>query len=166
MDGILRTPTNADKESIGTDNLKVSEWIGDPSSKNSVKSQFDDKLNEEMEKAHKKGLPFCDRAARDDFNDGYKGQAEASLRKNGFVKVEDIKPVKIVWSKYSDLKNFELVEEGEVADEILTKKNPGLNVSVAKKTYQFKGYSNKYVMMEDGPSAIRRARLALKELEK
>jgi hypothetical protein len=154
---IIRTPSEIERKDFIP--------ISDPSKvKKTIKELFEERLNEEMQKALKKELPFCDRACRDDFNDGYKQQAEKSLRLNGYVKSEDIKPVEIVWEKYSDLNNFELLEEGETYDEFLTRRNPGLTVMAKKKVYKFKGYSNKYTVMESGPDSIARARLKLKEL--
>ena len=74
---------------------------------------------------------------------------------------EEIKPVKINWNKYSDLSNFEVLEEGETPDEYLTKKHPGLDVRIKKVVYRFKGYSNKYTVMEEPSLAIQRAKKAV-----
>lgn len=137
----------------------------EPNKKKTAEELFNHKLGEEMQKALKKELPFCDRAAKDDFYGHYREQAQKSLRANGYVKAEDIKPIEMDWSKYSDINNFEFLEEGEVPDEYLTKKHPGLDIQVAKKVYRFKGYSNKYTLMESATSAILRARKKLKELE-
>jgi hypothetical protein len=158
MNGIIRSPTEEERKNFIP--------IVDPAKRKlSIEDEFKRKLGEEQQKAQKKGLPFCERAAKDDFYEGYQTQAKTSLKLNGYVKAEDIKPVEINWAKYSDLKNFELMEEGEVNDEYLTKKNPGLDVNVKKAMYKFKGYSNTYTMMEDASSAIRRARQKLKDLE-
>jgi hypothetical protein len=156
MEGIITTPTDNQKKDFVA--------IVDPSRKKSVQEEFEEKLSEEQQKATKKGLPFCDRAARDDFKEGYEDQAKKSMKQYGFVKRDDIKPVKLNWAKYSDLKNFEVIEEGETYDRYLTRVNPGLEVYSKKTVYKFNGYSNKYTIMEDGPSSLRRARQRLKEL--
>lgn len=158
VDSIIRTPTDEERRDFTP--------IAEPGKRKTVKEVFIEKLNEEQAKANKKGLPFCDRAAKDDFEEHYESQAKKSMKEHGYVKMEDIKPVKINWEKYSDLKNFELIDEGEVFDEFLTKRNPGLTVNAWKKVYKFKGYSNKYTLMEDGPSSIARAIKARQELEK
>ena len=158
MEGIIVAPTDNQKKDFTP--------IIDPSKRKSVQEEFNEKLNEEMQKAMKKGLPFCDRAAKDDFKEGYEEQAKKSMRENGYVKREDIKPVKLDWSKYSNLKNFEVIQEGETYDRYLTRINPGLEIFAKKTVYKFIGYSNKYTIMEDGPSSIRRARQKLKDLEK
>jgi hypothetical protein len=69
-----------------------------------------------------------------------------AVKKLGFIPKELVNAPKIDWAKYSDLKNFVLLDEGERNDEHLTKRNPGIDVMVKKKVYQFK----------KGISAIRR----------
>ena len=70
----------------------------------------------------------------------------------------------IDWKKYSNLKNFEVIEEDERFDPHLTKINPGLHVTSKKTVYRFKGYEHLYIVMEDGPSSIRRAQQKLRKL--
>jgi len=131
-----------------------------------AKDKFYDELTKQEQNATKKGLPFASKVAIDDFNDEHKKQVDASMRKNGgFVLPSDLKVIKMDWKKYSDLSNFDLIDEGEVADGNLTKHNPGLDVKIQYKRYKYKGYNNTYQMMEDATSAILRARKKLKELE-
>ena len=125
--------------------------------KKSVEDTFLNMLGKKQQEALKKGLPFCDRAAKDDFYDYYNEQTKLSMRKNGYVKVEEIKPIKIDWEKYSELKNFELTEEDEKRDSHLSDKHR-IPVYVKFKVYKFKGYSNIYRVMEDSEDAIARAR--------
>jgi hypothetical protein len=160
MDSIIREPTK--------DELRDFTPIISPSraGKKSTEQKFLEELSQKVQAALKTGKPFAERVARDDFYDHYNQQAKLSLRKNGYVDPDDIKPVKMDWAKYSDLKNFDVEEEGEINDEFLTKRNPGLSVNVKFTKYKFKGYSNIYMVMEDGPSAIRRAKDAIKALEK
>jgi len=112
----------------------------------------------------KEGKPFASAIAKIEWEDHYKEQAKLSMRRNGYVRLEDIKPIKVDWERYSDLKNFEEIESGERVDDYLTKVNPGLLVKVKFKKYRFKGFSNTYRVMEDGPSAINRATFARKKL--
>lgn len=128
-----------------------------PKKKLSVEEQFKEDIGLNIKKASQKGLPFAEVPCRNDFYDHYNQQVKLSVRKNGFLDPEDIKNVKVDWDKYSDLKNFELIEEGDQYDEELTKRNPGLHVACKFKKYRYKGYSNIYIIMEDGPSAVKRA---------
>lgn len=129
---------------------------------------FNETLASEEQKAIKTldkdnvGLPFAARAARDDFKDYYDLEVKKNIRLNGYLEPSEIKPLKMNWAKYSDLKNFEIIDEGEAQDEYLTKVNPGLFVQARYKKYQFKGYSNTYSCMEDGPSSLKRAKEAAK----
>ena len=135
--------------------------------KPTAEEKFYEDLGNVREKANKKGQPFAETPCKNDFYDHYNQEVKKSIRKNGYVEPEDIRPVNINWNKYSDLNNFEVVEEGETYDEELTKKNPGLHVTSKWTKYKFKGYSNVYVVMEDGPSAVKRAQeKAKKPLEK
>lgn len=74
------------------------------------------------------------------------------------VTYEDFTAPKTNWKKYSNLDNFELLEEGERLDEHLTKINPGLHVMAKWIKYKFNGFFGTYKVMEDGPSSIKRAR--------
>jgi len=149
MDGIIREPTASESQDFTP--------IVNPKGKKSLRDEFNQKLGDEVFKANKKGLPFAERACLDDFNEGYETQLKRCMKQYGFIKADEIKPVKIDWNKYSDLDNFEKIDEGEVSDGDLSKKNPGLNVMVKKVVYRYKGYVNKYTIMEDGPSAVTRA---------
>lgn len=129
------------------------------------KQKFENELAKAGQDAIKKGLPFAEKAARDEFKDYYDAQVKENIRKNGYLDVSEIKPIKMDFNKFMDIKNFELVEEGEINDANLSKHNPGLNVMVAFKKWKFKGYNNTYTVMESGPDAILKARKHLRELE-
>jgi len=129
------------------------------------KAKFEKELADAGQNAIKKGLPFAEKVARDQFKDYYESQVKENMRKNGYLDVSEIKPIKMDMSQFSDLKNFELLDEGEIADQQLSKHNPGLDVKIAFKKWKYKGYSNTYTVMESGPEAILRARKKLKELE-
>lgn len=120
--------------------------------------RFRAKLSEEKDKCIKAGKPFAFKPALDTFNETIESQLKASKRRHGYIKVEDIKIPEVDLTQFSDLKNFELVAEGERADEYLTKTNPGLNVKIKFKKYKFKGYdADAYIVMEDPSEAIKRA---------
>ena len=124
----------------------------------SAHERFEHELGLQELQATKKGLPFAKKAARDDFQNAVKSQVDDQIREYGRVEYpEKVKVPETDWSKYSDVKNFEIVEEDEVQDQNSTKNNPGLRVMVKKTTYKYKGYGNKYTVMEDEPSAIKRA---------
>ena len=130
-----------------------------------ARKKFETELGNKMQEAAKKGLPFAAKACRDEFNDYYKREVEKSVRKNGYFEPSDVKALKVDFNHYMDLKNFELMEEGERSDGNLTKHNPGLDVKAAYKVYKYNGYANTYTVMESGPDSILRARAKLRELE-
>ena len=153
---IIRTPTDDERKDFTP--------LAEPQKrKRNAKERFNDELCMAQQEAAKKKLPFCERAARDDFNDYYKNQVQMHTRKYGYVKLEEIKPIKMDWNKYSDLKNFEVLEEGEKFDEHLTKVNPGLTVMVKWIRYKYKEYDNTYEVHESGPDAINRAKKKARE---
>jgi len=159
MEQIEREPTTDEKRDFTPLRL------GAPRKKKNAQQLFNEELGLEMQKAIKKKLPFADKVARDDFKDYYEGQVKISIRKNGFLEPSEIKPLKMNWAKYSDLKNFEVIKEDERLDENLSKRNPGLNVMVKLTKYKFAGYSNVYTIMESGPDAVLRAKANLKKLD-
>jgi len=127
-------------------------------------TRFNRELTREEAKAHKKNLPFASRPARDYYSENTQAQKDKQMKMNGFVnKALLIKP-KMDWKIYSDLKNFEIIEDKEVQDKWLTQSNPGLRVLAKSIVYKFKGYKQKYRMMEDGPSSIKRAQDKAKKL--
>jgi len=115
--------------------------------------KFLERLTLEREKAMKKGLPFCDAAARADVED-IRVKIDKELSRQGFVTSKI--PTDLDWSKYSDLKNFEIIDEGEKLDAELTKHHR-VTVNVRYKTYKFKGFKNTYTVMESGEEALQRA---------
>jgi hypothetical protein len=130
---IERNPTEEEKmdfEPIGkTDNAK---------------NKFYEEMTKREQEAIKKGLPFASIAAINDFKDAHEDQKNTNIRKNGYLVPSELKAIKMDWKKYSDLANFDLIKEDEISDPNLTKHNPGLNVMIAYKTYQYKGYNKTY----------------------
>ena len=158
MEGeLIRDPTADEKKDFIDISYKDS---------TSAEIKFKSQMADEEQIALKKGLPFATNIAINDFKDYYESEVKKAVRKFGYIPKGEIKLFKPDWKKYSDLKNFELINEGEMSDAYLSKNNPGLDVKISWKKYKFKGYNYIYQMMEDSPSAIQKARKKLKELEK
>jgi len=119
-----------------------------------AEDKFRKLLAEKRLEAQQKGLPFAAQVAYDEWKTYYEEEVTKQRKKYGYVK-EEIAPLKIDWNKYSDLKNFDLLEEGEILDDYLSKRYTQL-IYVKKKVYQFKGYYYKYIVMEDGIEAVKR----------
>jgi len=149
--GIIRNPNSEE--------LKDFIPIAGPSGKTrNAEQKFNDKLAEELEKAMKNGLPFCDKAARNDWKDYFDKTAKDHMRRYGYIKMEEVKMPEIDWGKYSDLNNFEFIEEGEKRDDALTKAHFNRPIIIKFKTYKYKGYErDTYIVMEDPSKAIQRA---------
>lgn len=145
---IIRQPSEEEKK----------DFVDISRSRQTAEEKFKRELVKQEKQATIEGKPFAARVALDEWNEHYQNQAKLQIRKYGYVKPEEVQPLKMDWKKYSDLKNFELIDEGYKVDDYLTKINPGLTVMVKWKKYQFKGYSNTYRVMESGPDAIARAK--------
>ena len=130
------------------------------------------KIAQEEQKANNpkiefdKKLPYPGVSVLEDF---HKAVRLAELSKVGYVgnkKLSDESKKKlekeafesISWKQYTEAKNFNLLEENEVVDDDLTKKNPGKTIYVKKKVYEFKDHSQRYVLMESKEEALRRAK--------
>lgn len=119
------------------------------------KSEFKAILALEEQKARKKGLPFAAKAAEDDYDDDIEKQKK--IQKRLYGKPVSLKMPKLDWSKYYDLKNFKVIDEGERKDDSLSDRFNVL-VYIKKTKYQFKGYSNTYTIMEEPTESLRRAK--------
>jgi hypothetical protein len=132
-----------------------------PLRQKTAREKFAMELGQKRLEADKKKIPFFKKAAMDDFEGYYKEQATLSLRKNGFVKVEDIKPIVMDWAKYSSPENIVFVEVNEQRDAYASKKHP-FDVLVKAFRYKYKGYGEEgtYNMsvMEEEAFAVKRAR--------
>lgn len=126
----------------------------------SPKDRFAAKIATEEQKAIKQGLPFASAVARADVEDINKRLAN-QLKRQGYI-TEEYKTIGIDWNKYSNLKNFELIEEGEQHDPKQSERHR-LPIYVKWKKYQFKGFSNIYTVMEPVDQAVKRAQLELEE---
>jgi len=132
--------------------------LNKPKRTKNAREKFELELQSKEAEANKKRLPFARHAARDDFNNAIKVQVDEQLKKYGSIeKPEELKLPVIDWDKYSNLDNFEIIEEHERADSNLTNRNPGLSVQMKVITYKYKGYGQIYKVMESGPEAITRA---------
>ena len=119
------------------------------------KRKITNEVETNFQKAMKKGLPFCRPAVWDFINDDLDKQSKESLRKNGFVKADDIKLPKIDWASFSDVKNFKILEDGETYSEDLSTRY-SLPVFLKKIKYQFKDTHYTITVMEDGLTAVKR----------
>jgi len=155
MNPIVRKQTEAEKDMTPDADGNTPGFISIINNPKTAQSEFNKQLIKEQKKVGNT-KPFADQVARADFDDHYRLEAQKSMRKNGFVKAEEIKPLKMDWSKYSDLKNFELLEEKETPDAGLTSRYK-VPVFLKTKIYKFKGFSKKYRLMEDGAQALQRA---------
>jgi len=112
-------------------------------------------LSKAEAEAHKKGLPFCAIAAKDDWKNSRQEQITTSIRKRGYVSKNPV--VNIDFSKYCDLKNFTMDENpngkefkytGETHDAQLSKRHDK-DVYLKFKVFRFTGYENyKYRVFE------------------
>lgn len=142
MEGIIRKTTEQDKEYIEKE-------IG----KKTIREQFIKKVNDEEQEATKKGLPFARKAAIEAYDNSIKEQKEQQIREFGYIKriipATNLEP-------YSDIKNFKLINKKRVRDTELSKIHK-MPIFIETKTYQFKGYVEKYDVMEDPDIAIEKA---------
>lgn len=126
----------------------------------SPKDKFIQRLAEEEQKATKLGLPFASAAARADVEDINRDLTN-QLKRQGYIN-KDYKLTGIDWSKYSDLKNFEVLEEGTQHDPGLSSRHR-LPIYIKLVKYKYKGFSNTYTVMESSDVAVKRAQLELEE---
>jgi len=146
-------PTGPDGNTAGF--ISIDKTIRKPQT---AEQSFTRQLQEAEKKATKAHLPFARHVAREDFQEYFEAQAKLSLKNNGFVKPEDIKPIKMNWDKYSNLENFKVIEEKEVHDAHLSKRH---NKQVMLKTtkYNFKTDKRfKYTVMEEPMQAVNRTK--------
>ena len=155
---IIREPTRQELTGDVTDeNSQAFVPIELPSGKvQTPKDKFNERLGEEEQKAMKLGKPFAIWAAREDIKE-IQENFNKQFRRQGYVKGFKIPTLdEIDWSKYSDLKNFVLLEESEENDAGLTKMHIA-PINIRYKKYQYKGYSNTTTVMESKETAIQRA---------
>ena len=118
------------------------------------RDKFNKKLAGEEQKAVKKRLPFAAAAARADVKD-IVDSLNKKLKRQGYIE-DDYELPDVDWSKYSNLKNFEVIDQGVESDLHLSKIHR-LPVFVKYTKYRFKGYSNTYTVMEGEDEAVQRA---------
>ena len=110
--------------------------------------------------AIKKGLPFAHVAAITEWKD-FQDTQKKEYQREGFIQTREFK---IDWDKFSDLNNFDLIDEGEKLDDNLTKKNNYIQVYVKFRKYKFKSFKETYTVEEDGNLAIERSREKLRKV--
>src|SRR3990167_313498 len=107
---------------------------------------FTEKLSEQerlVSEANKKlvfekRVPFARQVAKLEAKDAVDSVTKSYQRK-GFLDDQDRERLKVDWSRYSDRANFEFVKEWEEADNSLSRRNPGVSVSLRSREYKFKG---------------------------
>ncbi len=159
---IIREPTRAELSGDVTDeNSQAFVPILLPEGKvMSVKDKFSERINQEEQKSIKLGKPFAIWAVRAEVKD-LQDEFNKKFRRQGYVKDFKIPTLdEIDWKKYSDLKNWELLDESVKKDDNLSKINR-LPVFVKYKTYRYTGYSNTYTVMEPEEAAVMRAQSAV-----
>lgn len=162
MAGIIRNQTDAEKDltpiTSDGDSSGFIPIMG-PGSSGDAKDVFITEAKKHEKIANKAGRPFAMQVALEEFRDYYENQAKVSMRKNGYVKRDEIKSMKVDWERYSDLKNFDKIGEHDRNDENLTSRYK-LPVYLKTKVYKFKDYRYLYKVMEDGAEALVRAQKA------
>lgn len=158
---IYRTPTENDKQFMDVDLNRSKKQL-------TTREKFKLELNKHEKIATKNSLPFARHAAIEDFEESLNIQVKAQLKKWGAVDHPELLEVpKIDFKQYSDLKNFKVISEKYTPDTNLSNKNPGLNVEIKTTRYQYKDYeSYRYIVMESGPDAIKRAVINRAKLDK
>lgn len=157
METVERQMTREELSSLTVDGIPGVN-LNRPRRQKNAREKFEIELQLQEKTANKAGLPFARHVAREEFNKEIKVQIDKQLREYGSVeKPEELKLPVMDWNKYSDLKNFELIETKFVSDNNLSKHNPGLNVKVKTEVYKYKGYGQTFKIMESGPDAITRA---------
>ena len=115
---------------------------------------FEEVMSKESQKATRNKLPFAEATARADYRDKLE-EWEKTYRRQGYAIKKKPTFEDIDWGKYSDLKNFELIDEGQTRDKGLSKEYK-VSVFVRWKKYKFKGFSNTYTVMEDPDDSLAR----------
>lgn len=122
----------------------------------SPEAQLSAEISKYQLEANQKGLPFAAMAVRNDFKERMDNW-EKEWKRQGFTTKEKPSFKEIDWKKYSDLKNFELIDEGEQFDMHLSKRH-SVDIMVKFKKYKYKGYRNTFTIMESGNLAVQRAK--------
>lgn len=143
---ILRKANEADKQFFDVD-------LNKPVRQKSTDEKFTIELFKREAMAHSKKLPFARNAARDEFKDSLELQKKMVQR----GATHKVTLPAVDWKKYSDIKNFDLIDTKERPDPEMSKHNPGLNVKLITKIYKWKQSKERCSIMEDPEDALRRA---------
>ena len=155
---IIRDPTQSETQGDVTDETSKAfiPLVTTEGKTLTAQDRFEVRLADEEQKCIKKGLPFAKAVARADLQD-IQDRVNREIKRQGYI--GDIKiPTlnEIDWSKYSNLKNFEVIDEGVQADDHLSRIHR-LPVFVKYKKYKYKGFSETYTVMEPREDAVKRA---------
>lgn len=156
MTNIIREPTASDLAEVEAGEGQMIP-LQTPSRTRVItpRARFEKKMAEEEKKANKKGLPFAINVLRAETADAV-DDWEKRWKRRGYVDIKTDPYPTVDWSKYSDLKNFEVLEEDEKLDPYLSDKHR-LPVTIKYIKYKFKGFKYTYTVMESPTEAIDRA---------
>ena len=153
MIGIERKMTEQDKLKATMDGEIIKVDLG-PSKHLTEEDTFQLELSKHEQEATKNNLPFARHVARADFQDMVNNW-QSKLNRQGFVTETKPKAKDVDWKKYSDLKNFEILTEKDIRDTNLSRQHR-MPVFLKSRVYKFKGFKEKYRVMEDGDKALER----------
>lgn len=153
--GIIREPTADERRRFQPLQTPSQSIVITPQAK------FEKKMAEEEKKANRKGLPFAINVLRAETADAIEDW-EKRWKRRGYVDTKTDPYPTVDWNKYSNLKNFEILEEDEKLDPSLSDKHR-LPVSIKYTKYKFKGFSFTYTVMENPTEAVDRAYKKVKE---
>lgn len=121
----------------------------------SPRAIFEAQIMKAEQKSIKQGLPFAIGALRAETAELARIW-ETRWRRRGYVDDKKDPQPKVDWERYANLKNFEVIEDGEKLDPELTKVNK-FPVFVKWTKYRFKDFPENYTVMESAEMAIERA---------
>ena len=153
--GIIREPTTADLAETEPGEGPMVPLQTPKGKVITPQAKFERKMAEEEVKALKKGLPFAINVLRAEIADVI-GDWEKRWKRRGYVDIKADPYPTVEWARYSDLKNFEVVEKDEKLDTGLSDKHR-LPVSIKYTKYKFKNFTFTYTVMESPTEAIDRA---------
>ena len=114
--GIIREPTIDERRDFEPLQTPAQRTVITPH------AMFERKMAEEEKKAIRKGLPFAINVLRAETADAIDSW-EKRWKRRGYVDIKTDPYPTVNWNRYSDLKNFEILEEDEKLDPSLSDKH-------------------------------------------
>ena len=121
----------------------------------SPKDRFETQITKKEIIAIQEGLPFAISALRAETSELARTW-ETRWRRRGYVDDKKDPQPKVDWQRYSNVKNFSILNEGEKLDAELSKVNK-FPVFVKWTKYKFEEFPETYTVMESAESAVERA---------